>query len=326
MGVRRWLLLLFAPLGLLVLPACVTTATGPLLPFREQADIPEGPPPPVRSPSGKAKAGVKFADLPRTPGERVSLNPPPMENPPPVSMEPDPPATVVHIPTDPLPPLDITPPALVRAFQAFHDHQPDKAIEHLKEFDGPNQELLLQLIPAVVQASKANLGKQDGEEAITLARQFEAAAAAILKRGGFGIRKAFICTAVKGFGVYDPLLDPSAPLLPGNLYSLYVELENVPSLPDVVKGVNGYLTRLECEMRVMDEFGQTVEIQDLKTKTPGPKSTRSKSEFTRSPVRDYHLTAVMQAPSRPGAYTVTYEVRDPRTGRTVSKPIAFRVQ
>jgi hypothetical protein len=326
MGVRRWLSLLLAPVGLLVLPACVTTATGPLLPFREQADITEGPPPPVKSTSSKAKPNVQFAALPRTPGERVSLNPP-IEHPPPIAVDPDSSATVVHIPTDPIPPLDITPPPLVRAFQAFHDHQPEEAIKHLKEFDGPNQELLLQLIPAVVQASKANLGKQEGDDSLALARQFEAAADAILKRSGFGIRKAFVCTAVDGFGVYSPLRDPAAPLLGGTLYSLYIELENVPSLPDVRKdGVSGYLTRLECEMRVTDEFGQTVEIQDLKTKTPGPKSTKSKSEFTRSPVRDYHLTAVMQAPSRPGAYTVTYEVRDPRTGRTVSKPIPFRVQ
>jgi hypothetical protein len=90
--------------------------------------------------------------------------------------------------------------------------------------------------------------------------------------------------------------------------------------------MKGFLTRLECEMRVADEFGQTVEIQDVKTKTVGPKSTTSKSEFTRSPVRDYFLPAVLQTPTRPGAYTVTFEIRDPRTGRSVSKTIPFRVQ
>ena len=120
--------------------------------------------------------------------------------------------------------------------------------------------------------------------------------------------------------------DPNG-LRKGSLYSVYVELENVPCLPDVrADGVKGFLTRLECEMRVTDEFGQTVEIQDVKTKTLGPKSTTSKSEFTRSPVRDYFLAAVLQTPTRPGVYTVTFEVRDPRTGRSVSKPIPFRVQ
>ena len=156
--------------------------------------------------------------------------------------------------------------------------------------------------------------------------QFEAAAATILKRTGFGVRKAVVCLAVDGFGVYTPVSDPNG-LRKGSLYSVYVELENVPCLPDVrADGVKGFLTRLECEMRVTDEFGQTVEIQDVKTKTLGPKSTTSKSEFTRSPVRDYFLAAVLQTPTRPGAYTVTFEVRDPRTGRSVSKPIPFRVQ
>jgi hypothetical protein len=321
MPVRGRLLALFAPLLLLVLPAC--GGTGPLLPLRPKVD--PIPPTPVKTTSSKARpAGVQFAVLPRVPGETVALNPTAAETlPVPVDTPPDPPPTV-SVPGD-LPPIQIDPP-LVLVFRAFHDNHPEKAIEHLKEFDKPNQELLLQLIPAVVQSSKANLGKADSEEAAAVARQFEAAAASILKRAGFGIRKAIVCTAVDGFGVYEPVKDATA-LPRGELYSVYIELENVPCLPDVWSdGSKGFVTRLECEMRVSDEFGQTVQIMDLHTKRPGPKSTSSKTEFTRSPVRDYHLKLVLQTPARPGAYTVTFEVRDPRTGRSVSKPIPFRVQ
>jgi hypothetical protein len=326
MHVRRWLMLMFAPAVLLALPACVSN--GPILPLRPKVE-PFVPPPVTTTTGSKARTHAgQFASL--KPGESVALNPVVAESRHPLVPIDEPPADTtptVKLPLDPPPTPDADPPTpLVFAIRAFQDNQPDKAVEHLKGYDKANQELLLQLIPAVVQASKANLGKADTDEATALAKQFEAAAATVLKRTGFGIRKAVVCLAVDGFGVYTPVSDPTA-LRRGSLYSVYLELDNVPCLPDVrADGMRGFLTRLECEMRVTDEFGQTVEIQDVKTKTVGPKSTTSKSEFTRSPVRDYFLPAVLQTPTRPGPYTVTFEIRDPRTGRSVSKPIAFRVQ
>ncbi len=325
MPVRRWLLLAFAPVVLLALPAC--GGNGPLLPLRPPVE--PFPPPPVKTTTSKARSGDEFASM--TPGERIALHPvstvvrtkTPIEDPPPDPPGKLPPVEVGEV----VPNLTPDPPSpLVFAFRAFHDNRPDEAVKHLEAFDSTNQELLLQLIPAVVQASKAKLEKGNADEATALARQFEAAAATILKRTGFGVRKAVVCLAVDRFGMYTPVADPNG-LRKGSLYSVYVELENVPCLPDVRSdGVEGFRTLLECEMRVTDEFGQTLEIQDVKTKALGPKSTTSKSEFTRSPVRDYFLAAVLQTPARPGAYTVTFEVRDPRTGRSVSKPIPFRVQ
>jgi hypothetical protein len=264
-----------------------------------------------------------------TPGERIPLNPTaqvrhagPIDDPPPL---PEPPPVRVAEKTPPTDPEPVPPLAL--AFRAFQENKPEQAIEHLKGFDPPNQEVLLQLIPAVVQASRANLSRPDAEEAAAVARQFEAAAGAVLRRSGFGIRKAIVCMKVDGYGVYTPTRDPTEPLLPGKLYSVYIELENVPCLPDIRKdGLAGYLTRLEVEMQVADEAGRAVEIVDVKGKTLGPKSVSSKNHFTRSPLRDYHLEARFETPTRPGAYTVTFEVRDPRTGRSVSKPIPFRVQ
>jgi hypothetical protein len=330
MHVRRWMMLVFAPVVLTALPACVTN--GPLLPLRPKVE--PFVPPPVKTTAGKTRPNAgQFASLNgMKPGESVALNPVVAESHHPlVAIENDPPADAVPTvkgPPDPLPPLDAEPMTpLVFAIRAFQDNQPDKAVEHLKEYDKANQELLLQLIPAVVQASKANLGKLDTDDATNLAKQFEAAAATVLKRTGFGIRKAVVCLAVDGFGVYLPVPDPTA-LRRGSLYSVYLELDNVPSLPEVREedGAKGFRVRLECEMRVTDEFGQTVEIQDVKSRTIGPKSTSLKKDFTRSPVRDYFLPAVLQTPTRPGVYTVTFEIRDPRTGRSVSKTIPFRVQ
>lgn len=323
MHVRRWLLGLVSPLALLVLPAC--GGNGPLLPLRDKP-TPDGPPP-VQTTSGKARPSGQFAVLPRAPGETISLHPvsaapqpPPVEDPP----------TTAGVEPDRLPGLDIaledpTPP-LVRALQAFHDDQPERAIEHLKGFTPANQELLLQLIPAVVQASRANLTRPDADESAALARQFESAAAAVLKRAGLTVRKGVLCLAVDKYGVYTPVRDRNT-LTKDSLYSIYLEVGNVPCVPVTrPDGVDGYQVRLECEMRVADEHGAVVEIVDVKTGVPGPSSKSSKSEFSRSPVHDYFVAATLQTPGRPGAYTVTFEVRDPRTGQSVSKPIPFRVQ
>ena len=313
-------LALFSPLLLLALPAC--GGGGPLLPVRgKPSDAP--PPAPVS----------QFAVLPRLPGETISLHPavtvakivPPDE---PTPADPPTPEPLKTEPVESLPPLD-HPPApspLARAIQAFSDGQPDKAVDHLAAFGKPNQELLLQLIPALVQASKIDLSRSDGEELQALARQFETAATALAKRAGLGIAKAAICLAVDGYGLFTPVKDKSA-LLRDSRYSLYVEIGNVPSTPSVrPDGADGFLTVLECEMRVADEHGGVVEIVDVTTKQPGPSSKKTKTEFTRSPVRDYYVAAVLKTPARPGAYTVTFEVRDPRTGQSASRTVGFRVQ
>lgn len=327
MPVRRWLLGFLPPLALLVLPAC--GGNGPLLPLREKV-VPEGPPPAVQTTSGKARPSGQFAVLPRAPGETISLHPIAPENPlPPIGEPPSDPPVVTRAEPHELPGLDLpdlTPP-LVRAFQAFHNNQPEKAVEALKEFDEPNQQLLLQLIPAVVQASKANLSRPDADESAALARQFESAAAVVQRRAGMTMRKGVLCLAIDKFGMYTPVLDKNA-LVKNSLYWLYVEVGNVPCLPATRQqdGADGFQVRLECEMRVADEFGRVVEIVDPASGVPGPASKSSKSDFFRSPVHDYFLAAKFQAPARPGAYTVTFEVRDPRTGQSVSKPIPFRVQ
>ncbi len=320
---RRFALL--SPLLLLACTACGGNAG--LLPVRSK---------PSAAPPTKQHTQFATVGMPRLPGETISLNPVLTAETLGYPTDPtDPPgvATVVANP-DPTPPETLpsldplhSPSPLAMAIQAFADGKPDKAVDHLAAFDKPNQELLLQLIPALVQASKIDLSRTDGEEPQALARQFESATAALAKRAGLGIARAAICLAVDGYGLYTPVKDKSA-LLRDSRYSLYVEIGNVPSLPGVRKedGAEGFWTVLDCEMRVADDQGGVVEIVDVTTKQPGPSSKKTKTEFTRSPVRDYYVAAVLKTPARPGAYNVTFEVRDPRTGQKVSKTVGFRVQ
>lgn len=326
MPCRRRLFGLLAPVALTCLPAC---GTGPLLPLRD--DPPVFPPPPDHH----ANAKIPFAAhrQPLAPGESVPLHPaveeavvisPPLEDATPI---PTPLVVVKEKPTS-APSLPVrTDPPLVAGVREFAAGNPEAAIVHLQNFDKPNQELLLQLIPLLVRASQMNLARPDADEATAMARQLESAAAELTRRGGLTVTKAVLCSNVDGYGRFTPVRDRNA-IIRGDLYPLYVEVGNVPCEPHTRKqdGAEGYQTRLDVSMQVTDDLGRVIEIIDQKTGEHGSKSTSEKTEFSYSPIRDYYVVAQVQAPKRPGSYTVTIELRDPKSGTVVSRPVPFRVQ
>ena len=98
--------------------------------------------------------------IPVTPVAPIGPLPPPI---------PDPYTALTGTPAEPpsappyMPPLmPVGPPAaadppLVAAVRAYLNDDPERAVGHLKNLDGPNQELMLQLIPAIVRASQMDL-------------------------------------------------------------------------------------------------------------------------------------------------------------------------
>lgn len=327
MPLPRRLTGLLAPAVLIVLPAC--GGNGPLFPVRD--DPPVFPPAKVQAhPAEK----VAFAGTrpPIAPGETVPRHPQPSEP----DRLPNHPVTVMVEAVkekidNPIPPPPPAPPAvepdppLVAAVRDFVAGRPDAA-DRLKPLPAPNQEMLLQVLPPVTRVAHIDLARPDAEEMAVLARQFEAAAAVLLRRTGLTVRKAVVCLDVKGFGKFTPVRDRND-LRRGETYPLYVEVGNVPCEPTTRSdGADGFQTLIEVSMQVTDDLGKVIEIIDARTQQPGPKSTSLKTEFSRSPVRDYYVVALVQAPARPGAYTVTIELRDPKSGTVVSRPVPFRVQ
>jgi len=279
----------------------------------------------VRSDSPNRKP-THFAVLPSQPGETIPLHPddagPTSQQSSAISIEPSP---AIEPPKTAAPVVALTP--LARSIQDFQQGNADAAIGHLDAMDKPNQELLLQLVPVLVRLSSLNLNRPDAEETASLAKQLESAASQLGKRSKLNVRKAVLCDAVTGFGLYTPVRDAQA-LLPSTLYVLYVEVGNVPCTAAVrPDGNEWYLTKLECSMQVKDDTGRAIEIVDVNGKMDGKnhRLVQSKSELTRSPIHDYFLRARFDTPSRPGNYTITFEVRDPRSGQSVSKSIGFRV-
>jgi hypothetical protein len=174
-----------------------------------------------------------------------------------------------------------------------------------------------------VQASLLSPGKP--HEVGVLAGQLGAVSASLAPKAPLMIEKVCFCEEFKTFGHFKPLPNQQV-LRPGRIAQLYTEVRNVPSEPtvDPVDG-EGYVTSLVRSIELRDASGAVIELTDRHGKRV-PKIQDTRQDFSRSPMRDYFVVFYFETPSKPGAYTVTIEVRDPQSGRAVSKPTTFRVQ
>jgi hypothetical protein len=212
---------------------------------------------------------------------------------------------------------------LMAAVRAYLDHKPEQAVEHLKDLDRPNQDLMLQLIPALVRASQTNFANLNPHDAGMLAGQFESVANTFARRASLTIEKTAFCRSVKNFGHYEPL-PANTRFKPGEICILYVELGNVPCMPTVQNGVEGYLTRLNCTLQLRDTNEKVLELTDRNGQQTS-ELAENKVDFSRSPLKDYFMLFWFAAPSKPGRYVVNFKVRDPNTGREISKSEPFFV-
>src|SRR5947209_8467203 len=136
MAANRWVFPVLL-VGLPSLPACVTTFVNDPATPSTQATKTGGP--------------TDFGIYPKAPGERVALHPEPKTEV--VAAEvpsrpaaPEPPAPIAVAP-----PPD---PPLVQIIRAYLDDRPKDAVGIIRTLDPATQDLLLQLVPVVVQASQ----------------------------------------------------------------------------------------------------------------------------------------------------------------------------
>ena len=315
-----------AAAGLFALPACVVS--------RSETD---GPPARVaaRTITPAADGPTQFASLIRGPGERV-----PAHDPDPGVMprtfaasatEPAPGPDEAHVPPVPEKPLLAPPPPpdppLVAAVRAYADGRPEEAVGQLNKLDKPNQDLMLQLIPAVVRLSQIDLARTGPNELGHLADPLDAVAKDLAARGPLGLGKVCFCRGgAKEFGRFEPYPDRHA-FPPGfPTIELYAEVRNVRCEP-TPEG-DGYSIKLAVLIQIVDASGALVEFTDHSNRSPIPVLQGVKREVTRTPVRDSFVLFRFPAPPKPGNYAVRLEVREPASGRTIrpGAMIPLRVQ
>ncbi len=200
---------------------------------------------------------------------------------------------------------------LSAAVRAHLDNQYALAVGHLSQFDRPNQELLLLLLPILDAAQTVDLTGRNPAGASQLTRQLETAAELTSKHLPLTITTAAFVYRVVQFGVYDPL-PVGHRFLPGGIGMLYAEIDHVPVLPATqANGEQSYVTRLSGSIQMQDDKGRTVELYDAEKSKMVPELPFSRADFARSPVRDFFLKIEFPVPVKPGKYSLALEIRDP---------------
>jgi hypothetical protein len=211
----------------------------------------------------------------------------------------------------------------VAILRSYVEGRPEEAMPWIQMLEKPNRELVLQLVPALVKASKLNPAQADPKELAVVAEQFLAVANLLNKRAPLAIEKAIFCRSVSDFGHYDPLPD-HAVHKPGTMVTIYFQLGNVNSEPTIQSGVEGYLTKHICSCQIRDANGRVLDIES-KDKVSRSELVETKAEFSQSLPRDHFLRLWFTAPNQPGKYTVHFKVKDATTGREVVQVMSFRV-
>ena len=264
----------------------------------------------------------------RRPGTAVPLHPTRIE-PEPVAAIPPVPETALA-PTPEAPPRELPgtfiPPSeapLVAILRAYVEGRPEAAMPWIEKLEKPNREMVLQLVPAFVKASQLDPAQADPKELAVVADQFAAVAGTLARRAPLTIDKAVFCKSAESFGHYDPLPDQQT-FSPRAVYMLYVEIGNLLCEPSRQIGSEGYVSRLHWSMQLRDSNDKPLEL----TNKAGKQTLElagSKLNFSRSPLRDQFYQFIIEAPWKPGGYTLRIKVQDANTGREVVRALPFRV-
>jgi hypothetical protein len=325
MALARWKAWIVVAAALTALPACNLARC-----FRAE------PPSPPPAPPAEEKIRETRS---LAPGERISkadivvVAPMPPAVPPDAGYVPPQPAKTDEASVNPL--LD---PAkrgprpdgpLVNAMRAHLDNRFAEAVGHLANFERPNQELLLLLLPILDTARTADLSGRDPRAANLLLHQLEAAAEVAAKGAPLEIGTTAFVYRIAQYGVYDPL-PIGHRFLPGpnSIGVLYAEIDRVPVLPATqAGGERSFVTRLDGTIQLRDSNGRIVELLDAEKNRMVSELPFTRADFTRSPVRDFFLRVEFPVPEKPGRYTLALEIRDPTSQRErrARKVVEFQV-
>jgi len=329
---RRTLQFLVVGLAIGPVPACITTS--------------------VPTPQTELKANDRKSQFAvDRPGMKIPTNPPaslpkPTQNSQTTSQRPnpdkaqepkapDPPGGVqIAKATDPnpLPAISTAPPTLVAepplsaAVRASIENRPNDALTLLRTLDKPGQEFALAVIPLLLRGSQMNPEKADPNDVAVLAEQFHAVANRLETKAALRIDKITFCKWVNGFGRYDPWPE-TLPYKTHDRAELYVEVRHVGAEPAAGPNGEGFVTGLVSTLEIHDADGKLIDQTD----PTDPRRTVSvakfeRTDFSRTPPRDYFLKYRFPVPSAPGVYTAVVTVKDPVGNRTVrSKATEFRV-
>jgi hypothetical protein len=212
---------------------------------------------------------------------------------------------------------------LVEALQCVLDNRHNEALQLLRKYDQPTQEVFLCLLPILGRMTQKSIDQMSPSEVAVLGELLHSLSVTLRPHSKLVIDKANFCEWIKSFGIYKPLPEGhaflgSTPHRPGELVQLYVELRNFAS-----EFRNGsYATRLSSSVEIRDQKGDQVWLFRF---DDGKQPIRS-----RTLLHDYFNNYCFYVPNNlpAGTYQLIIQVSDEtRAGepRTASKTLEFRV-
>ncbi|MGL6075316.1 MAG: hypothetical protein ACRC8S_14255 [Fimbriiglobus sp.] len=282
-----------------------------------------------------------FATLPRAPGERVSRHALPATTEPTTTATPtkDPaPSEPASKPAPPqAPPTGLltsqtrspsevmgsltanTDSPLVSALRAYMEGKHDVGDEYLKTLAPANRAALKELIPAIAGLAPRSTPTTTVEMS-RIVHQLETGTQLLVPRAELTITKTVPCRRIRGYGRFEPLPE-SYQFSPGSLAEIYVELKNVTAIP---KPGGVYLTELETSLRIRKPNGDILELMNEQT-VKVPEIVTWNRTVTQTPLRDHHIPFSFEVPKEPGIYSAIFSITDHKTGRSISRGLAFVV-
>jgi len=208
-------------------------------------------------------------------------------------------------------------PPIVTAMRCFLNKRPAEALNWLKRYDEPNQELLMRFLPLISPLTVRDLTRADAEKGTEILEDLQNLLC-IRADGDLVIGKLCLCKHIKTFGDYEPFpLDHQ--FQPRDLVWIYAEVRNFTSeRRDLGNGDLVYETRLRTTARITN-YGGTREW-------PLPFDRRCGPDQSRSLRRDYWDNLSFNVPDLPpGGYTLWLKVVDEPTGRFKERSVDFQV-
>jgi hypothetical protein len=212
---------------------------------------------------------------------------------------------------------------LVAALRYLLDNKADKAVDSLKKYGKQNQELLLQLLPVMVEVSQTNFNKAGSRAYTNLAQNLERAREPLVPRADLQIDKMVYCERIKDFGRYMPLEDKhvfrpstSKPYRLGDLVQVYVELNNLASIQR--PGSKCFETRVASTVDIRTLSGKICWYYDFNDRRPGIVSQTQRHDFYNN-----YSFYVPDIPA--GRYILTIHITDCITQRVTARSLPFLV-
>src|SRR5947207_883028 len=239
---QGWLLAVAVGLCNSLVPACTHLATN-AAPVQTTAKGDDFPPAvvqasPYHPPPNTFRRDARTEDGPST-TQPVNYPAPYRPEPPPLPALSPPAETppeiipVVHTLTGPAP-METPEEPLVTALRCYLNKHPADAIEALKRYDKPNQDVLIGLVPLAAGLTERNVTDATPQDLAHLLDRINNAVTPLRPRAALDIEKICFCREIKTFGVYDPWPEDHAFQAgvedrPGELVQVYVELRNFTS-------------------------------------------------------------------------------------------------